>query len=78
MKKEPKQQNTETRTMKKTMYERRYLEPNKDWEPVSIEQVIKDTEDAGYWKKGTVKEMLDDGQIIFTSWAVYRRIKDND
>tara|TARA_R100000700_G_C3152059_1_gene130439 strand:+ start:161 stop:355 length:195 start_codon:yes stop_codon:yes gene_type:complete len=42
------------------------------WKVVTLEETIEYTEGSGYWKRGTVKEMLKEGMIIFTPTAEYK------
>lgn len=39
---------------------------------VTMQEAIRKTEEAGYWKAGTVKQMLEDGQEIWTPYATYK------
>lgn len=39
---------------------------------VTLAEVIEQTEDSGYWKKGTVKQMLVDGLEVWTPFATYK------
>ena len=41
------------------------------WEKTTKEEAVKHTEEAGYWKPGTVLLMLSQGSIINTPWAQY-------
>lgn len=40
---------------------------------VTLAEVIDKTENMGYWKPGTVEEMLEQGQEVFTPFATYRK-----
>ena len=40
---------------------------------VTLDEVIDKTENMGYWKPGTVEEMLEQGQEVFTPFATYRK-----
>lgn len=42
--------------------------------PVSLSEIIDKTEGAGYWKKGTVEQMLNLGEVVFTPLAFYRAV----
>jgi len=44
----------------------------KSWEVVTLEETIEYTEGSGYWKQGTVKQMLKEGMTIFTPTAEYK------
>ena len=39
---------------------------------VTLEEIIDKTEGNGYWKPGTVKEMLDNGLDVQTPFAIYK------
>jgi protein-arginine kinase activator protein McsA len=43
-----------------------------DWIETTIEECIDHTEGNGYWKKDTVKDMLSNGQIVWTPFAYYK------
>lgn len=45
------------------------------WFETSKEECIRHTEDNGYYKKGTVIAMLEEGHIIYTPWADYKIIR---
>jgi len=40
---------------------------------ITLEECLKCTEECGYRRKGTVKKLLEDGQIIFTPFASYKK-----
>lgn len=39
---------------------------------VSLEEIIDKTEGSGYWKEGTVKEMLDNGLVVWTPFSIFK------
>ena len=39
---------------------------------VTLEEIIDKTENSGYWKPGTVEEMLKDGLDVQTPFAIYK------
>ena len=39
---------------------------------VTLAEVIDKTEGRGYWKKGTVEEMLANGFEVWTPFAIYK------
>ena len=41
---------------------------------VMLEEVIDKTEGCGYWKEGTVEEMLANGQEVWTPFAIYKGV----
>lgn len=53
--------------------ERKYKDPDEKWIKTNIENCLYYTEQAGYWKTGTVLDMLMNGQIVFTPFAIYRK-----
>jgi hypothetical protein len=53
-------------------YFRRFKD-EKAWEEVDEKTVLEYTEKSGYWKKGTVLKMLDEGTTIFTPFAEYKK-----
>ena len=42
---------------------------------VALKDCIEHTEGRGYWKSGTVKNMLEDGNGIFTPFYIYSKVK---
>ena len=50
---------------------RKYFD-EETWEIVGLEVAIKKTEGCGYYKPGTVKDMLQNGDELKTPWAVYK------
>ena len=52
---------------------KRYKEPNAKWETTTLKDTIKRTEDNGYWKKGTVENMLKENNIVFTPFVEYKK-----
>ena len=51
---------------------RRYKEPNSQWQETTMSECIEHTEGRGYWKEGTVKQLLEDEQIVWTPFATYK------
>ena len=51
---------------------KKFKEPNAKWEEVTLEKAIEDLEGGGAWKKNTVKDMLEDGQTLWTPWSHYK------
>ena len=45
------------------------------WFEITLEEALEFTEGRCYWKKGSVKEILESGQMIRTPWAFYKREK---
>lgn len=43
---------------------------------VTLEETIDKTEGSGFWKKGTVKQMLEEGQTVWTAFAIYEPVED--
>ena len=43
---------------------------------VTLDEVVDKTEGCGYWKKGTVKEMLANGLEVWTPFATYKAQQD--
>lgn len=41
---------------------------------VSLTEILAKTEGAGYWKEGTVEEMLNNGLDVWTPFAIYKKI----
>lgn len=39
---------------------------------VTLAEVIDKTEGRGYWKEGTVAEMLENGLEVWTPFAIYK------
>ena len=39
---------------------------------ITLAEVIEQTEGCGYWKEGTVEEMLLDGLEVWTPFATYK------
>lgn len=52
-------------------------EPN-FWEETTLEETLHFTEERGYWKKGTVKQMLEDGAVIRTPFAFYKKVEEGE
>jgi hypothetical protein len=44
-----------------------------DWLEITLAECIKKTEGYGFWKKGTVEQMLEDGITVHTPWALYKK-----
>lgn len=40
---------------------------------VTLDEVIEKTEKTGHWKPGTVEEMLNEGQEVFTPFATFKK-----
>ena len=53
--------------------EKRFKEPNAVWKIEDERDCIDRTEGGGYWKEGTVLEMLEKNMIVFTPFAEYRK-----
>lgn len=53
---------------------KKYNEPNTEWEETGMRDAIKALEGGGYWKQGTAKKMLEEGQILHTPFAQYKVI----
>jgi hypothetical protein len=51
---------------------RAYADTPDNWEKVSLAECIKYTEGSEYFKKGTVAQMLKDGDTVRTPWAFYQ------
>jgi len=43
-----------------------------NWEPISLEKTLDYTEGRGYWEKGSVKNILLQGGVVWTPVAIYR------
>ena len=52
---------------------RKYNEPDAKWEQITLEEAIERLEGAGYWKKNTVKDMLEEGTQLWTPWAFFKK-----
>ena len=52
---------------------RMYVDEPDVWKEITLENAIEYTEGRGYWKEGSVKEILEDGQTIRTPWAYYKK-----
>lgn len=52
---------------------KRYVDET-EWRETTLEECIEHTEGNGYWKQGTVLEMLKDNQTVFTPFAEYKII----
>ena len=50
-------------------------EPNAPWVEITQEECLELTEGCGYWKKGTVLNMLEEGHTVFTAFSLFK--KDN-
>lgn len=50
-----------------------YVDETNLWEETTLEDTIHYTEERGYYKKGTVKQMLEDGAVIRTPFAFYKK-----
>jgi adenine deaminase len=50
---------------------RKYFDEEKE-EKITLEEAIEKLEKGGYYKKGTVKNLLEDGQTLRTMSATYR------
>lgn len=44
------------------------------WEEISLDECLAKTEGAGFWAKGTVQQMLDDGIEVDTPWSIFKKI----
>ena len=51
---------------------RKYKEPDAQWEEITLDEAIDKLEGAGYWEKNTVKDMLLEGQKLWTPWAFFK------
>ena len=56
----------------KMIIQKRYKDPNREWEETTLDQCLQATEGSGYWKQGSVKEGLKAGLIVNTPFAQYR------
>jgi hypothetical protein len=67
--------NTKERIEMKVL--KKYLDPQegdpRGWQPTTLTECLSHTEDAGFWKKGTVKKMLENGERVFTPYAEYSK-----
>jgi len=52
---------------------RKYKEPDAKWEQITLEEAIDKLEGAGYWEKNTVKDMLEDGQKLWSPYAFFKK-----
>ena len=52
---------------------RKYKEPDAKWEQITLEEAIDKLEGSGYWKKNTVKDMLKDGQKLWSPYAFFKK-----
>lgn len=43
---------------------------------VTLSEIIDKTENMGYWKEGTVEQMLKDGLEVQTPFAIYKTRQD--
>ena len=50
-----------------------YVDETNLWEETTLEDTIHYTEERGYYKKGTVVQMLEDGAVIRTPFAFYKK-----
>lgn len=53
----------------------KYIKVNKadgSEKEITLAEVIEQTEGCGYWKEGTVKEMLTNGFEVWTPFAIYK------
>ena len=46
------------------------------WNETTQEECLDHTEGAGYWKEGTVLEMLTSGEQVWTPWVRYKAISE--
>ena len=51
---------------------KRYKDSN-SWEYVDQDECLKYTEGSGYYKDGTVLDLLKSGFDVETNWAIYRK-----
>ena len=52
---------------------KRYKGSGELWHETTIKDCIEHTEGGGYWKNGTVKEMLKEGVVVYTPFCVYKK-----
>ena len=48
-------------------------EDQQDWFEIPLERAIELTEGAGFWKKGTVQQMLEDGVELWNPIAYFKK-----
>jgi len=46
------------------------------WFETSEKECLEHTEGAGYWKKGSVLQILEDGQQVHTATAYYKKAEE--
>ena len=51
---------------------KRYKDPDEVWLETSVKECLEHTEGSGFWKPGTVLDMLKQGQTVFTPFAEYK------
>ena len=51
---------------------KKYKEADSDWFETTISECIKHTEDCGYYKPGTVLNLLESGNIVATAFTYYK------
>lgn len=51
----------------------KFLEPGAEIKKVTLERALELTEGDGYWKSGTVKEMLEKGQVVWTPFSEFAK-----
>lgn len=49
-----------------------YKDDPDNWIPVSLDECLDKTEGSGFYKKGTVKDMLKEGHELRTPYAWYK------
>ena len=55
---------------------RRYKEAGSEWKPISLEKAVYELESSGYYKKNTVRGMLQEGHELSSSQADYKLEKE--
>ena len=51
---------------------KRYKDEGEEWKETTEDECVGHTEGNGYWKTGTVLDMLRQGLTVQTPWAEYR------
>jgi hypothetical protein len=49
------------------------LKGENTWEEITLDECLEKTEGAGFWAKGTVQKLLDDGLAVDTPWSIFKK-----
>ena len=51
---------------------KRKKEEGADWQEITMDQAVEELEGSGHWRPNTVKEMLKNGDLLWTTESEYK------